>query len=286
MMSKETGRLARWSTILLGLAGCTAAPAASPTSTVTLVPAPTVAPPPSTLASADAAPALSPERVPVRPTDTKGMVLLPGGTYITMAYRRNVTLAPFWLDVTEVTAGAYRACVVAGKCTDEGLACDEIHPVDTYRRPGKENHPINCVNQVQAMAYCAFVGKRLPTADEWEWAARGTTRGSTYPWGEAPPDKQLCWKRCNDNAPYRCRGTCRVHSLPWGDSPQGIADLAGNVSEWTTSSMPGRVSVHGGDWMETNPVAAKAGVSDATSSTYHAPGNGFRCAGDGPAASP
>jgi formylglycine-generating enzyme required for sulfatase activity len=211
------------------------------------------------------------------------MVLLPGGTFYAKDISKTVTIAPFWLDVTEVTAGAYRACVVAGKCTDEGLACDELHPVDTYRRPGKENHPINCVNQAQAMAYCAFVGKRLPTGAEWEWAARGTKRGTTYPWGDEEPSNQIYWKRYNYQT-NQGKGTCPVHSFPRGDSPQGIADLAGNVAEWTTSS--GRESVHGGDWMEADPGSFKASVSDAIRTDAHGPVIGFRCAGDGPAASP
>lgn len=275
--------------VVAGAEGCMPAPAPPPTPTIASAPA---AAPTAAIASADvalqppAAEAPPPERPLVRPPDTKGMVLLPGGTFHVKHLRKTATVASFWLDVTEVTAGAYRACVVAGKCTEEGLACDQIHPVDTDRRPGKENHPINCVNQAQAIAYCAFVGKRLPTGAEWEWAARGTTRGSTYPWGEAAPDKQVCWKRIDDNHPYRSKGTCQVHSFPRGDSPQGIADLAGNVAEWSERPVDGYAPIKGGDWMEVNPGLVAADVGGPYRAAAHLPGVGFRCAGDEPAASP
>jgi formylglycine-generating enzyme required for sulfatase activity len=227
------------------------------------------------------------------------MVLLPGGTYTTKSYRKAATLVPFWLDVTEVTAGAYRACVVAGKCNEEGLLCDEIH---TYGVRGKESHPINCVSQRQAMDHCAYLGKRLPTPEEWEWAARGTTRGSTYPWGEQEPSRQLCWKRydyqehlvsrrfCPEDTPKECfntsvwegrkrvDGPCRVRSFPAGSTPQGIADLAGNVSEWTAGGSPKGRPLRGCDWKENDPRGAEASADGQARLDAHLDSVGFRCA--------
>jgi formylglycine-generating enzyme required for sulfatase activity len=256
----------------------------------TASPSPLASGAPSALSSATASPeAPAPASPPVRPASTAGMVLLPGGTFRSKETEKTVTVAAFWLDATEVTARAYRDCVVAGKCTEDGLGpdCDDLHPVNTYARPGKENHPINCVDQAQAIAYCAFAGKRLPTVVEWEWAARGATRGSTYPWGEEAPDKQLCWKRTGFFQNVKgVKGTCAVRSFPQGNTPQGIADLAGNVSEWTKSVKPGIAPVHGGDWMETHPGSVEAGFSRPAYADSHLPGQGFRCAGDEPAASP
>ena len=242
------------------------------------------APPPAPVASASAAAAPEePPPPPVHPPSTKGMVLLPGGSYIPARSRTSVTLAPFWLDVTEVTVGAYAACVAAGKCTEDGLACDskEKPAFFTYRRPGKENHPITCVDMAQAKAYCAFVGKRLPRDIEFEWAARGATRGSTYPWGETEPNKQLCWHRFVYGT-GQGKGTCQVHSFPKGDSPQGIADLAGNVDEWATPSPPQTQQNFGGDWAEADPGLVAAGIGRGTRPDLHMIGVGFRCAGDGP----
>lgn len=237
-------------------------------------------------ASASAAPE-EPPPLPVRPTSTKGMVLLPGGSFRSSELGTIVTLAPFWLDVTEVTAGAYRACVVAGKCMEVGLDCDSKDPpaAFTYRSPGKENHPINCVDLAQATAYCELVGKRLPRALEFEWAARGATRGSTYPWGETEPNTQLCWHRLVIGT-NRAEGTCRVHAFPKGDSPQGVADLAGNVEEWVTASPRRTQNAFGGGWTETDPRIVGGGAAASVRPTAQSTNVGFRCAGDGPAASP
>jgi formylglycine-generating enzyme required for sulfatase activity len=137
----------------------------------------------------------------------------------------------------------------------------------------------------QAKAYCAFAGKRLPRDVEFEWAARGATRGSTYPWGETEPGKQLCWHRLVIGT-NRAQGTCPVHAFPNGDSPQGIADLAGNVAEWTTPSPRAEQQVLGGSWTTTDPESVAAGIGPSLRPTFQDISIGFRCAGDGPAASP
>jgi len=97
---------------------------------------------------------------------------------------------PFFIDKTEVTVAAYKACVDAGKCTVPSvhrpdIAEDEVlkfAPMCNYGTPGRNDHPVNCVDLGQAAAYCDFIGKRLPTEAEWEYAARGTD-GRKYPWG-------------------------------------------------------------------------------------------------------
>src|SRR5690606_19045128 len=53
-------------------------------------------------------------------------------------------------------------------------------------KPGRGDHPINCVSWHQADRFCAAQGKRLPTEAEWEMAARGLDR-RPYPWGHEPP---------------------------------------------------------------------------------------------------
>ncbi len=97
----------------------------------------------------------------------------------------------------------------------------------------RSNHPINCVDWNQANAYCTSVGKRLPTEEDWEYAARGTA-GNEYPWGNTPaPSNQLCWNGTgNDLGQGNRRSTCPVGSYPAGNTPLG---LAGNVWEWTSS---------------------------------------------------
>jgi formylglycine-generating enzyme required for sulfatase activity len=180
--------------------------------------------------------------------------------------KRQVTVAPFQLDIAEVTADAYRKCVKAGKCTEpahqkrtsekfitkfmrglllggtwSGFSNPGFSPTwCTYDMPGMENHPVNCVTWDQANAYCSWSGKRLPTEEEWEWAARGADRGTEYPWGnEAPTYDHTCTDGPGDTHDLRVwrafASTCTVGAYPKGDSPQGVKDLGGNVAEWTSS---------------------------------------------------
>jgi formylglycine-generating enzyme required for sulfatase activity len=90
----------------------------------------------------------------------------------------------------------------------------------------KEDHPVVYVDLDDARAYADWAGKRLPTDQEWQYAAQGLD-GRRYPWG-------------NEMLPGRCNGgetgsTTAVNAFPNGRSPFGIYDLCGNVWEWTES---------------------------------------------------
>ena len=181
-----------------------------------------------------------------------------------------MTVQPFLMDVTEVTADAYAGCVRAGGCTAEGLQC---HAFATYGARGKGNHPINCVDWNQATAYCQWAGSRLPTEEEWEWAACGGSRARTYPWGNDAPGSQACWNRPN-------AGTCAVGSYPAGDAPGGIHDLAGNVSEWTTSNYDASASYRvfrGGDFGNSAPGLLASSRYGSGPPTVRIGDLGFRC---------
>ena len=163
-----------------------------------------------------------------------------------------VWLDAFLIDKNEVTVAEYTACVRAGACSDHHLNGFEprggpdadsrgfpapgssatVPDVATcnYGKPGRENHPINCVSWNHANTYCGWAGKRLPTEAEWEKAARGVD-GRKYPWGNADA---TCDLAVTNNGEKGCgrKTTWPVGLLAAGASPYGALDMAGNIFEW------------------------------------------------------
>ena len=199
-----------------------------------------------------------------------------------------VRVSAFEMDGTEVTVGAYRGCVNAGRCAPSSTAdwqgATEQQKANAsgycnWSKAGRDNHPMNCVDWNQATAYCAYAGKRLPTEEEWEYAARGAD-GRTYPWGNGEPSGQLCWKRGQE-------GTCAVGSYPSGDSPFGLHDMAGNVWEWTSSGYSADYSknrandarvIRGGGWGDGDPSYVRGASRLGFAPSNRGSDLGFRCA--------
>jgi formylglycine-generating enzyme len=210
-----------------------------------------------------------------------------------------VTVASYWLDRTEVTVEAFGSCVAAGACGTPGTGDDCCWGVK-----GKEQHPINCIEWKSTAAYCAWVGKRLPTEVEWEYAARDGSEGHTYPWGEAAPDERrlnACGSECaakGADAGERVTAmypgndgwetTAPVGSFPPGDDRWGVHDLEGNVREWLASlhcpyDAPVCDSFHvtRGAAYNDNLVFGVRGARRSWHSPSGAATVGFRCARDG-----
>lgn len=219
-------------------------------------------PPPAGAASGAAAPA---------PADDGRMVEIPLGDFDMGSADgdadekpvRRVHVNAFSMDVTEVTAGAYQACVKADGC----LAADTRESCN-YGRAERSSHPINCVSWLDAGAYCAWAGKRLPTEEEWEYAARGA-EGRRYPWGSDAPGAQLCWDRGD-------RGTCAVGSFPAGVF--GLRDMAGNVWEWTSSRWSSDRVMRGGSWSSSDPAWVRGSYRSRARPSVRFLHVGFRCA--------
>jgi len=141
-----------------------------------------------------------------------------------------VVVEPFYLDIYPVTNAAYAELVDGtGHRAPKGTGHRAPkHWVDRAPPHGEEDHPVVWLSWFDAAAYAKWAGKRLPTEDEWEYAARGTD-GREYPWGHA-----FSAGCCNARATGLGR-TSAVGDFPGGVSPFGCHDMAGNAWEWTAS---------------------------------------------------
>ncbi len=133
--------------------------------------------------------------------------------------RHKVYLDEFKIDKKEVTAGEFKQCVDAGKCTMPEAGSDY-----TYNN-NKDNHPINGVDWNQAKAYCEWKGKRLPTEAEWEKAARGGTDTIYYCGNDSSCLDSIAWYSSNSDSQTHEVGTKKPNSY-------GLYDMLGNVWEW------------------------------------------------------
>jgi len=195
--------------------------------------------------------------------------------------RHLVNVAAFAIDATEVTARDYEACVVAGACKPSGLRTAEAGLCnDAHTKP---THPANCVDWKDAHAFCAWAGKRLPTEEEWEYAARGGD-DRAYPWGDAAPSASAV-NALGDADGFL--GTSPVASYDAGRSPFGVWDMAGNVWEWTDSAWSDDYAspreydlkvVRGGGFGSTSPALLRATARGSHRLDFRDAHLGFRCA--------
>ena len=150
---------------------------------------------------------------------------------------------------------------------------------DVFAPPGA---PIRYVSQDDAFAYANWLGRRLgtrlrlPGEAEWEYAAGGAD-GRYYPWGDrfAPGLADNKWRRA--------RGPAPLAGFPEDESPFGMRNVAGGVSEWTSTAAdePGRVLVRGGSW-RSRPDQCRIGARATLPATSTHEGIGIRLAADVP----
>ena len=163
------------------------------------------------------------------------MLRIPAGKFIMGTDARlsdegpqhTIHLPAYWIDKYEVTNLQYQQFIeAAGKRAPE-------HFVNRIFPAGKVDHPVTFVSWHDANAYCTWAGKRLPTDQEWEKAARGTD-GRMFPWGQQFDINQVNtpvrWERLKEKG-----DTTPVGAFPGGASPYGALDMSGNVWEWTAS---------------------------------------------------
>ena len=136
---------------------------------------------------------------------------------------QTLTLDEFYIDRYEVTNRQYAECVQAGRCALPRLP-RSVNFANYYASSEYGNYPVIWVTWNDAVDYCSFRGKRLPTEAEWEKAARGT-QGNLYPWGNDEPTNQ-------PNFNYAAQDVAPVGAFTGDISSFGVYDLAGNVREW------------------------------------------------------
>jgi formylglycine-generating enzyme len=160
-----------------------------------------------------------------------GLARIGGGTLLAADGALERRIAPFCLARREVTVAEFEACVTANACEpaerDGDVQQPKLEPGPSQPTPalvaldcnsgraGREHYPINCVNFQQAQHFCAWRGGRLPNQAEWQYAA----------------------ERVTPAAEEAHKGTLPVGSFPAGGNPEGVLDLLGNVSEWTTGQV-------------------------------------------------
>jgi len=140
-----------------------------------------------------------------------------------------VYLSAYYIDKYEVTNRQYQLCQDAGVCTEPHDLTSVMYQ-NYYYNPNYSGFPVIWVSYNQALTFCHWAGKTLPTEAQWEKAARGETL-SEYPWGTEPPADNIEATVANHSALFG-----DVTNATWGEdgvSNYGVYNMAGNVAEWT-----------------------------------------------------
>ena len=216
-------------------------------------------------------PAQASSLAPVRKNPKGDMVLIRGGEFILGSNLNRdeppqmLQLPDFYIDRAEVTNAEYQRCVAADKCQPPVDQRSYNHP-SYYTDARFASHPVIYVSWQQAQSYCAWAGKRLPTEAEWEKAASWNTATRAkvdWPWGNEFKAELL------NSEEAKIGDTSAVGKFP--PELNGTVDMAGNVSEWTSSLVrpypydeadgredpktPGPRAYRGGSWAQTQGKA-------------------------------
>ena len=228
--------------------------------------------------------------------DGAPMVLIPAGEF-TMGSDKGdddeqpihkVFIDSFYIDKFEVTNGRFAKFVEAIQSEPPWGFADKETPVV---RP---DQPVRWVNWMDAIGYCLWSGKRLPTEAEWEKAARGPD-ARLYPWGNDPPTAAHAVFGLKEGSDT----VSAIGNRDKGKSPYGVHDLAGNLYEWTTDwydeefysknpainpkgPLEGTAKVQRGGSYINGAYRLRSSFRTKGDPTEHDPNVGFRCAQDVP----
>ena len=177
---------------------------------------------------------------PPPPPTPEGMVAIPAGEFQMGSNApeaddneqpvHTVYVDAFFMDKYEVTNLEYKKFVLANPRWSKDRIEKRFHNgyyLNDWRGNdypgGKANHPVTHVSWYAAVAYSKWVGKRLPTEAEWEYAARGGLSGKAYPWGNVIDSGKA-------NYGQNVGDTTAVGK--YQANKYGLYDMAGNVWEW------------------------------------------------------
>jgi len=211
--------------------------------------------------------------------DGAPMMMVPTGEFLYGDNNQRLSLpdfySAFYLDKYEVSTRLYSAFIQATRHEEPKDWAQQIALVSQGDRP------VVNVTWHDAEAYCRYYGKRLPTEQEWEKAARGTD-GRIYPWGnEEPTSRHASFEMVHMFSKNGYGTLAMVGSHEAGASPYGIHDLVGNVFEWTSSDYDKfHKVVRGGSWNLYAPVRFRSADRAGGYPTAQHASIGFRCAQD------
>ena len=190
------------------------------------------------------------------------------------------TIKPFWMDATEVTLGQFKKFLKSSGYKP----AEPIDWNDVSEGSPSDKYPMIYVTWHDATAYTKWAGKRLPTEEEWEWAARGGLIDKEYSWGDV-----YRGSLARNYANYYGTGGEDIwkKAAPVGSfkpSEYGLFDVAGNVWEWCqdwySREQEDKV-LRGGDWSDrigTLRVGFRNNYAPASGNAFY----GFRCVADLP----
>tara|TARA_Y100000758_G_C15889131_1_gene363392 strand:+ start:59 stop:706 length:648 start_codon:yes stop_codon:yes gene_type:complete len=159
------------------------------------------------------------------------MALIPAGEFNIEASNRLIHLDNFYIDKTEVTQQEYKEVMGGAKFSFKG-----------------GNHPAEQISWYKAASYCKKLGKRLPSQEEWEKAAKGQTK-TKYFWGKKP-DAAYAWYGGDYDLGHHPVGQKKPNSF-------GLFDTSGNVWEWT-STADAKLSEYSGETLDKRVVMGGA----------------------------
>jgi eukaryotic-like serine/threonine-protein kinase len=203
------------------------------------------------------------------PGQIQGMIYIPAGSFLSGPNKTPVSLPAFYIDEAEVSNAEF-----VDYCKIQGCAMPE----------GAPDLPVVRVTVEQARAYAAWAGKRLPSALEWERAARGT-EGSVFPWGDAG-DKSLAniagkaLKPAKSYAAYH--GAYQMAGNAWEMVEGNVTPSAEAVKSFSSLKPPATalekwITMRGGSF-NTPLEAAVAYEFAAIPERFSSSDIGFRCA--------